>query len=278
MNIALPYENGEIFPHFGKAKQFKIYRLEDGRVVDAQVVTPEDSGHEAVAEFLHANEVEAVLCGRLGEGMQNALDQYGIGVLSGLEGDADEAVRAWLNGSVSSAGVNCHHEEGSCGCGGSCGSSCGGGCGCHGGPTVSGKNAGKTVRVHYRGTLNDGTQFDASYDRGEPLEFVCGAGMMIPGFDAAVADMDLGQEIDIHLLPEEAYGPANPGMVFSVEIAQLPGSEDLSIGEQVYLYDQTGRPFPVKVVAKEEPTITFDANHELAGQELNFHIELLSAE
>ena len=102
--------------------------------------------------------------------------------------------------------------------------------------------------------------------------------MMIPGFDAAVADMDLGQEIDIHLLPEEAYGLVNPGMVFSVEIAQLPGSEDLSIGEQVYLYDQTGRPFPVKVVAKEEPTITFDANHELAGQELNFHIELLSAE
>ena len=124
----------------------------------------------------------------------------------------------------------------------------------------------------------DGTQFDASYDRGEPLEFVCGAGMMIPGFDAAVAKMDIGEEIDIHLMPEEAYGEADPGMIFPVEIAQLPGSEDLTVGQKVYLYNQMGQPFLVKVVAKDDATVTFDANHEMAGQELNFHIQLLSAE
>ena len=59
--------------------------------------------------------------------------------------------------------------------------------------TLTGRNVGKTCRTHYRGTFNDGTQFDSSYDRGEPLEFVCGAGQMIKGFDAAVADMEVGQ-------------------------------------------------------------------------------------
>ena len=98
---------------------------------------------------------------------------------------------------------------------------------------------------------------------------------MILGFDAAVADMEVGQEVDVHLMPEEAYGMPDPNAVFSVEIAQLPGSENLEVGQQVYLSNQLGQPFPVKVVVKEEKTITFDANHEMAGKELNFHIELV---
>lgn len=110
--------------------------------------------------------------------------------------------------------------------------------------TIEGKNVGKKCRTHYRGTFNDGTQFDSSYDRGEPLEFVCGAGMMIKGFDAAVASMEVGQTTEVHLMPEEAYG----------------------------------QPFPVKVVSKDDTTITFDANHEMAGKELNFTIELVSVE
>ena len=118
--------------------------------------------------------------------------------------------------------------------------------------TIEGKNVGKKCRTHYRGTFNDGTQFDSSYDRGEPLEFVCGAGMMIKGFDAAVANMEVGQTLDVHLMPEEAYGLADP--------------------------DAAGQPFPVKVVEKDETTITFDANHEMAGKELNFTIELVSVE
>ena len=139
-------------------------------------------------------------------------------------------------------------------------------------------NVNKTCKVHYTGTFNDGTKFDSSYDRGEPLEFVCGAGMMIKGFDEAVKDMEVGQIIDIHLMPEEAYGMPDPAAIFTLEIAQLPGSEELEAGQQVYLSNQFGQPFPVKVVAKDDKTITFDANHEMAGKELNFTIELVSVE
>ena len=140
---------------------------------------------------------------------------------------------------------------------------------------IQGRNVGKKCRVHYRGTLNDGTQFDSSYDRGEPIEFVCGAGQMIKGFDAAVADMEVGSEKDIHLTPEEAYGPHNPEAVFTVEIAKLPGSETLSTGDRAVLTNSAGQPIPVKVIEKTAETITFDANHEMAGKELNFHIQLV---
>lgn len=98
---------------------------------------------------------------------------------------------------------------------------------------------------------------------------------MIRGFDAAVADLEVGQSVDVHLMPEEAYGMPDPSAIFTLEIAQLPGAEDLEVGQQVYLSNQYGQPFPVKVVAKEEATITFDANHEMAGKELNFHIDLV---
>ena len=98
---------------------------------------------------------------------------------------------------------------------------------------------------------------------------------MIKGFDAAVADMELGAEVDIHLMPAEAYGEANPEAIFTMPIAQLPGSETLEVGQRVYLRDNYGRPVPVLVIAKDETNITFDANHEMAGKELNFHIELV---
>ena len=140
---------------------------------------------------------------------------------------------------------------------------------------ITGRNVGKTCRTHYRGTFNDGTQFDSSYDRGEPLEFVCGAGQMIKGFDAAVADMEVGEVKEIHLMPEEAYGRPDPNAILELEIAKLPGSEELQVGQQVYLTNQMGQPFLVKVIAKDEVNITFDANHEMAGKELNFKIELV---
>lgn len=140
---------------------------------------------------------------------------------------------------------------------------------------INGKNVGKTCRVHYKGTFNDGKQFDSSYDRGEPLEFVCGAGQMIKGFDAAVADLDVGAEVDIHLLPAEAYGEADPEAIFTMPIVQLPGAEKLEVGQRVYLRDNYGRPVSVLVTAKDETNITFDANHEMAGKELNFHIALV---
>ena len=139
-------------------------------------------------------------------------------------------------------------------------------------------NESKRCKVHYTGTFNDGTKFDSSYDRGEPLEFVCGAGMMIKGFDEAVKNMNIGEIVDVHLMPEEAYGMPDPANIITVAFEDMPGSENLEIGNQVYLTTPYGQQFPVKVEDKDKETITFDANHEMAGKELNFKIELLSAE
>ena len=139
-------------------------------------------------------------------------------------------------------------------------------------------NESKRCKVHYTGTFNDGTKFDSSYDRGEPLEFVCGAGMMIKGFDEAVKNMNIGEIVDVHLIPEEAYGMPDPANIITVAFEDMPGSENLEIGNQVYLTTPYGQQFQVKVVDKDKETITFDANHEMAGKELNFKIELLSTE
>ena len=278
MKIAVTYENGKVFQHFGKTESFKIYEVEDNQIVSSEVISSNGSGHGALAGLLAEQGIDVLICGGIGGGAQAALADAGIELCAGAQGDTDQAVEAYLNGELVSSGVNCdHHGEGhSCGHheeGHSCGDSCGGGCGSH--STITGRNVGKTCRTHYRGTFNDGTQFDSSYDRGEPLEFICGAGQMIKGFDAAVADMEVGQVVDIHLMPEEAYGMPDPNAIFTLEIAQLPGSEDLEVGQQVYLSNQYGQPFPVKVTAKEEKNITFDANHEMAGKELNFKIELV---
>ena len=287
MKIAATYDNGNIFQHFGKTEFFKVYEVEDNKVVSSEVIGSNGTGHGALAGLLAEQGISVLICGGIGGGAQSALAEAGIELCSGAQGDADAAVEAYLKGELVSTGVNCdhHHEEGhSCGshedghsCGGheeghSCGN-CGGGCGSQ--PAITGPNVGKTCRTHYRGTFNDGTQFDSSYDRGELLEFICGAGQMIKGFDAAVANMEVGQVVDVHLMPEEAYGMPNPDAIFTLEIEQLPGSEDLTVGQQVYLSNQYGQPFPVKVNAKDEKTITFDANHEMAGKELNFRIELV---
>lgn len=279
MKIAVTYDNGNIFQHFGKTEFFKVYEVENNQVISSEVISSNGAGHGALAELLGNQSVDLLICGGIGGGAQTALADAGVEVCSGVQGNVDQAVEAYLKGELVSAGVNCdhHHEEGhSCGShedGHSCGGNCGGSCGGH--VHLTGRNVGKTCRTHYKGTFNDGTQFDSSYDRGEPLEFICGVGQMITGFDAAVADMEVGQSVDVHLMPEEAYGMPDPDAVFTLEIAQLPGSEDLEAGQRVYLTNQLGQPFPVVVVEKTETSITFDANHEMAGKELNFHIELV---
>ena len=136
-------------------------------------------------------------------------------------------------------------------------------------------NEGKQVSVHYVGTLDDGTKFDSSRDRGEALQFICMAGMMIPGFDAAVRDMEVGQTVNVRLEPEDAYGPRREDMVATVPLAQMPGAENAQVGMRVMLADPMGRPMPALVAAKDDTTITFDLNHEMAGKALNFEIELL---
>ena len=280
--IAVTYDNGQIFQHFGRTEAFKVYEVEDGKVVSSEVMESNGVGHGALAGLLADHTIEVLICGGIGGGAMAALEERGIEVCAGAEGDTDAAVEAYLKGELVSAGVTCdHHGEGhTCGDheeGHSCGDhGCHGGCGSHN--TLEGRNVGKTVKTHYRGTFNNGEQFDSSYDRGEPLEFVCGAGMMIKGFDAAVADMEVGQVVDVHMMPEEAYGLPDPQAIFTVEIAQMPGAENLNVGEKAYLSNAYGQPFPVMVTAKDDTTITFDANHEMAGKELNFRIELVEVQ
>ena len=279
--ISVTYDNGQVFQHFGRTEVFKVYEVEDGKIINSEIVESNGVGHGALAGLLAGNKIDTLICGGLGGGAMAALEENGIEVCAGAQGDTDVAVEAYLKGELVSQGVTCDHhgEEHSCGGHGEeqgCSGGCSGGCGAH--SYIEGKNVGKTVKTHYRGTFNDGTQFDSSYDRGEPLEFVCGAGMMIQGFDAAVADMDVGQVVDVHLMPEEAYGMPDPQAVFTVEIAQMPGSEDLEEGQRVYLQTSYGQPFPVTVTAKDDTNITFDANHEMAGKELNFRIELVEVQ
>ncbi len=281
MKIAVTYDNGQIFQHFGRTEEFKVYEIVDSKIASAEVISSEGQGHGALASLLAEKEIAVLICGGIGEGAQNALAEAGILLFSGAQGDADAAVEAFLKGELVNAGANCdhHHHDEEEGCGGDCGSGCGSGCGgCHGGqmePIMEGENVLKTMRVHYKGTFNDGSVFDSSYDRGEPLEFICGIGQMIEGFDRAVANMKVGEEVDIHLMPEEAYGPSNPDAIATLQIAQLPGSEDLEVGMRVFLTNPMGQQFPVTVTAKDETTITLDANHEMAGKELNFHIEVV---
>ena len=272
MKIAVTYDNGEVFQHFGRTENFKVYEIEDNKVISSEVISSNGVGHGALAGVLADRNVKALICGGIGGGAINALTEAGIEVCSGAFGDTDKAVEDYLNGKLIDAGQTCdHHGEGH-----TCGDhEEGHGCGCGERSKIEGANVGKTLKVHYTGTFNDGTKFDSSYDRGEPLEFVCGAGMMIKGFDRAVADMEIGQIKDIHLMPEEAYGLPDPNAIFHVEISQLPGAEELEEGQQVYLQNEMGQPFPVTVVAKEAGIITFDANHEMAGKELNFKIELV---
>ncbi len=135
MKIAVTYENGMIFQHFGHTAQFKLYTVENGKVVSSQVTDTNGSGHGALAGFLQAQGVNVLICGGIGGGAQMALREAGIQLYGGVSGDADEAVEALLAGILTfNPNVQCnhhgehHHHEGGCGSHG-CGShGCGGHC------------------------------------------------------------------------------------------------------------------------------------------------------
>lgn len=117
MRIAVTYENGEIFQHFGHTAQFKIYDVEDGQVVSSEVVDTNGSGHGALAGFLDKYEVNVLICGGIGGGAQLALKQAGILLYGGCSGLADEAVAAYLKGSLAyNPAVKCDHGCGSHSC------------------------------------------------------------------------------------------------------------------------------------------------------------------
>ncbi len=136
---------------------------------------------------------------------------------------------------------------------------------------------GQKVKIHYTGTLNDGNQFDSSAGR-DPLEFEMGAGMVIPGFEKGVADMEVGEKKTINIPAAEAYGEKREDLVMNFERSQLPPDLEPEVGMMLQMQGPQGQPVPVTITAVEEAAITIDANHQLAGQDLNFELELVSVD
>lgn len=132
---------------------------------------------------------------------------------------------------------------------------------------------GDTVRVHYTGTLGDGTVFDSSKDR-EPLEFGLGTGQVIPGFDQALTGMKPGESKKVTIAADEAYGPYRSELVMVVDRSEFPADIAPSIGDQFEL-SQEGQSFVVNVTDVTDQEVTLDANHPLAGKELTFELELV---
>jgi len=140
---------------------------------------------------------------------------------------------------------------------------------------VAQAKAGDHVKVHYTGRLQDGTIFDSSRDR-EPLEFTLGEGEVIPGFEQAVMGMEPGETRTVTITAEEAYGPRRDDLLIEVGRDQVAPGLELAVGQQLQLRLQDGRIIPVTVAALTEETVTIDANHPLAGEDLTFEIELVA--
>jgi len=134
--------------------------------------------------------------------------------------------------------------------------------------------AGDYIKVHYTGTLDDGSVFDSSEGR-DPLEFTAGAGQMIAGFDAAVIGMKVGEVKTVTIPAEDAYGFHDEELLLVFSKDELPEGMDPKIGDQIPLSGPGGRTMTVPVVDVSETTITVDANHRLAGKDLTFEIELV---
>ncbi len=134
---------------------------------------------------------------------------------------------------------------------------------------------GNKVRVHYRGTLDNGEVFDSSQDR-EPLEFTIGAGQMIPGFDEGVEGMKIGEKKTLKLSPEKAYGNKREDLIFTIAEKSLPKNYKPEIGDRLQLSTVGGGFITACITAIQEDTISMDANHELAGETLTFEVELLT--
>lgn len=133
---------------------------------------------------------------------------------------------------------------------------------------------GDTVRVHYTGTLEDGSEFDTSRGR-DPMEFAMGEGQLIAGFENAVADLAVGESCTVTLNPDEAYGEVNPDMVQDVPRKLMPDDLELKTGMVLQGQASDGRVDNFTVVSFTEETVKLDANHPLAGKVLTFEIELV---
>lgn len=133
---------------------------------------------------------------------------------------------------------------------------------------------GDTIKIHYHGTLNDGSIFDSSKQR-EPLEFEVGSGMVIPGFDEGVMNMKVGDVKTINIPFAEAYGPVQDEMIIDFPRNQFPEDMQPEAGMQLQMSDKSGQNFPVVVVSANDEIVKLDANHPLAGKDLTFELELM---
>ena len=139
---------------------------------------------------------------------------------------------------------------------------------------MSQAKAGDTVKIHYTGTLEDGSTFDSSQGR-EPLEFELGSGQVIPGFDKAVEGMAVGDSKEVTIPAEEAYGPRHDQMVQDVPMSALPPDLQPEVGMALSARGENGAEMRLVVTDVKEDSITVDGNHPLAGQPLTFAIELV---
>jgi FKBP-type peptidyl-prolyl cis-trans isomerase 2 len=135
--------------------------------------------------------------------------------------------------------------------------------------------AGDSVKVHYKGTLKDGQLFDSSEGK-EPLEFKVGEGMVIKGFDNALMDMTVGEKKSVTIPVEEAYGHKSDDMIIKMPKDQVPAEMDPKVGQELHLTDEGGNIIPVLVIDINATELILDANHPLAGEDLNFDLELVA--
>ena len=133
---------------------------------------------------------------------------------------------------------------------------------------------GDTVKVHYTGRLADGTVFDSSRER-KALQFTIGSGMLIPGFDRAVVSMELGESKNVKIPMQDAYGPYCNELVQEVNRNDIPSGVELEVGQKLQAQNDDGQTIVIKVINISESTVTLDANHPLAGEDLTFDIELI---
>lgn len=139
---------------------------------------------------------------------------------------------------------------------------------------MSEAKAGDKVKVHYHGTLSDGSIFDSSKDR-EPLEFTLGEKQVIPGFEETVIGMTIGEKRSTAIPSDKAYGPRQDGLILKVPKDQFPPEINPEIGQQLQIPQQNGQVAVVIVTDVQKEEVTLDGNHPLAGQDLTFEIELI---
>ena len=132
---------------------------------------------------------------------------------------------------------------------------------------------GKTVKVHYKGTLDDESVFDSSEGR-EPLEFQVGSGQVIPGFDAAIQQMETGSTKTIKIPSAEAYGEVRQDMIAMIPHTQFPDGLNPQVGQTLQLQTPQGA-IPVSVVEVKDEGVVIDGNHPLAGKDLTFELTLV---